>query len=119
MDTSFLGFAVLLFIATVLMIEGVYLFWHSRHGAAVKRVKARVRAAAPGAGGDGDQVSILKRRTLSDSALLVSLLSAVPHVHALDQLLLQAGLRWTVARFIGYSAAFGACGMVVPFMLHQ
>ncbi|CAG4909211.1 type II secretion system F family protein [Paraburkholderia gardini] len=119
MDTSFMGFVVLLFIATVLMIEGLYIFWHNRHGASVKRMKQRVRAAAPGGKSGDDQLSILKTRTLSDSPLLLQLLMLMPRVQMFDRLLLQSGLTWSVGRFFGYMGGCAAAGLVAGFVLHQ
>ncbi|MGF6757033.1 type II secretion system F family protein [Paraburkholderia sp. GAS334] len=119
MNTSFLGFVVLLFVATVLMIEGLYFFWHSRHGASVKRMKQRVRAAAPGGNASDEQLSILKRRTLSDSPMLLGILRMVPRVNTLDRLLQQSGSTWSVGRFLGYSAVLSVCGVAVGIVLHQ
>ncbi|CAG4893910.1 type II secretion system F family protein [Paraburkholderia saeva] len=119
MDTSFMGFVVLLFIATVLMIEGLYIFWHNRHGASVKRMKQRVRAAAPGGKSGDDQLSILKTRTLSDSPLLLQLLTLMPRVQMFDRLLLQSGLTWSVGRLFGYMGGCAVAGLVIGFVLHQ
>jgi tight adherence protein B len=118
MDTSFLGFAVLLFLAIVLLIEGIYLYWNSRHGPHVKRMQQRVRAMS-GGGGNGDEpLSILKKRLLSDSPFVTQLLTQVPRVHHLDRLLQQSGLGWSVARFIGYSLACACAGLVAGFVFH-
>ena len=45
MNRLFLGFAVLLFFAVVLVIEAGYVWWNSHHGAGVKRLDQD--AAAP------------------------------------------------------------------------
>jgi tight adherence protein B len=119
MDTSFIGFVVLLFIATVLLIEGAYLYWHGRHGAAVKRVKARVHALSTPVGGAGEAQSILKNGGLNDSSLAARLLLGMPRAQALQQLLVQAGLNWTLKRFFGYVGACAACGLAAGLVLHQ
>jgi tight adherence protein B len=43
MDTSYLLFGVLLFVAVVLGLEGVYQLWSSRHSGEAKRLAARLR----------------------------------------------------------------------------
>ena len=43
MDLSYLLFAVLLFVAVVLALEGLYQLWRSRHSAEAKRLAARLR----------------------------------------------------------------------------
>jgi tight adherence protein B len=53
MDTGYLLFGVLLFVAVVLALEGLYHLWAARHSAEAKRIAARLRfldgapAAAP------------------------------------------------------------------------
>ncbi|WP_206956446.1 type II secretion system F family protein [Trinickia acidisoli] len=113
MDTTFLGFAVLLFFATVLSVEGLYLYWISRHGAQAKRITARIELGSSNAQAGGQPLSILKERKLSDSRWLVHLLVDVPGVHAVDRLLKQAGLTTTVGRFLGYTLGCAAVGLVL------
>ncbi|WP_157263420.1 type II secretion system F family protein [Azohydromonas aeria] len=43
MDTSYLLFGVLLFLAVVLALEGLYQMWNSRHSAEARRLEARLR----------------------------------------------------------------------------
>jgi tight adherence protein B len=43
MDTSHLLFGVLLFVAVVLALEGLYLLWSSRHSSEARRLAARLR----------------------------------------------------------------------------
>jgi tight adherence protein B len=57
MNTSLIGFAVLAFLAIVLLIEAVYLFWSSRHGTAVKRMDERLRALSAGGNISKEQLS--------------------------------------------------------------
>jgi tight adherence protein B len=118
MDRSFIGFAVLLFIATVLLIEGIYLYWNGRHGAAVKRVNARMRALSNNGANASEPLSILKRGAQSDSPTMLRLLMGVPRVHALNQLLLQAGVSWSIKRLFCYMAVCAACGFMVAVVVH-
>jgi len=119
MDTSFIGFVVLLFIATVLLVEGLYLYWHARHGKAVKRLKARVSALSAARGEGGEPLSILKRNGAGEGSLLARLLFGAARAQALHQLLLQAGLAWTTARFMTYTGIGAACGLLLGLTLHQ
>ncbi|MGA7781318.1 MAG: type II secretion system F family protein [Paraburkholderia sp.] len=118
MDRSFIGFAVLLFIATVLLIEGVYLYWNGRHGAAVKRVNARMRALSGNGSDTSEPLSILKRGLQSDSPTMLRRLMGVPRVDALNKLLLQGGVSWSIKRLFVYMALCGFCGLMVALVLH-
>jgi tight adherence protein B len=42
MDTVF-AFAVLLFAAVILMVEGAWLWWSGAHGSAARRIAKRLR----------------------------------------------------------------------------
>jgi tight adherence protein B len=118
MNTSFIGFAVLAFLAVVLAIEGIYLFWSSHHGTSVKRMDERIRALSAGGNVSSQQLSILKQRMLSESPFITSLLLRMPRVHALDRQLQQSGLKWSVARFITYTLLCAAAGAFAGFVLH-
>jgi tight adherence protein B len=117
MNTSLIGFAVLAFLAIVLLIEAVYLFWSSRHGTAVKRMDERLRALSAGGNISKEQLSILKQRLLSESPFVTRLLLHVPRVHALDRQLQQSGLRWSVARFATYTLLCALAGVVLGFLM--
>jgi tight adherence protein B len=116
MNMTFLGFAVLLFLATALSIEGLYLFWASRHGPEAKRIAARIEIGSSAAKGEGQPLSILKDRKLSESKLLVRLLTDAPGVHAVECTLKQAGLKMTVGRFVGYSLICAGAGFSLGFI---
>jgi tight adherence protein B len=117
MNTSFIGFAVLAFLAVVLLIEAIYLFWSSGHGPVVKRMDERIRALSAGGNVNSEQMSILKQRLLSESAFIARVLSRVPRVHALDRQLQQSGLTWSVARFASYTLLGGVVGAILGFMM--
>jgi tight adherence protein B len=116
MNSSLIGFAVLGFLAIVLLIEAVYLLWNGRHGTAVKRMDERLRALSAGGNVGKEQLSILKQRLLSESPFITQLLQRVPRVQALDRQLLQSGLRWSVARFATYTllCALAGAGLGLP-----
>lgn len=116
MNMTFLGFAVLLFLATALSIEGLYLFWASRHGPEAKRIAARIEIGSSAAKADSQPLSILKDRKLSESKLLVRLLTDAPGVHAIECTLKQAGLTMRVGRFVGYSLICAGAGFSLGFV---
>lgn len=113
MNTTFFAFAVLLFLATVLSIEALYLYWANRHGPRARRLAARVEVASANPQANGQPLSILKQRKLSDSPLLVRLLSDIPFMHSIDSALKQAGMKITVGRFVGYTCAAAVAGLAI------
>lgn len=119
MDAIFSAFAVLLFAAVILMIEGAWLWWSGAHGGAARRIAKRLRLMAATGGGGSERVDILKRRTYSSNPALEKLLRRISQLNLLDRLLLQAGVRWSVAQFIGCSLAAAGVGVVVPQLLHM
>ncbi|WP_343730537.1 type II secretion system F family protein [Duganella sp.] len=119
MDAIFSAFAVLLFAAVILMIEGAWLWWSGAHGGAARRIAKRLRLMAVSGGGGSERVDILKRRTYSSNPALEKLLRRISQLNLLDRLLLQAGVRWSVAQFIGCSVAAAGFGVFLPQMLHM
>lgn len=119
MDKSFMGFVVLLFIATVLLIEGVYLYWTGRHGKAVTRVNARVRALTGNGVAASESLSILKNGSESETPWMLRLLMGGSRLSALNQFLLQAGLNWSIKRLFFYAAVCAVCGLFAGLILHQ
>jgi tight adherence protein B len=117
MDTVFSAFAVLLFAAVILMIEGAWLWWSGSHGSAARRISKRLRLMAARGEGGAERIDILKQRAYSRNPRLEKLLRRFTRLAALDRLLLQAGVRWTVAQFIGSSLAMLLAGLLLPAML--
>jgi len=111
MDTVFSAFAVLLFAAVILLIEGAWLWWSGTHGGAARRISRRLQLMA--ARGEGERVTILKQRRYSRWPALERLLRVVPQVAALDRLLLQAGVRWSVAQLLGSALVCAAAAMAL------
>lgn len=101
MDYLYYLFATLIFVAVVLLIEGVYLTWNSSKGPEAERVLRRLRVMSAGTHGSDQSISIVKERLLSKTPAMQRLLLRVPRVGALDRLLQQSGLSWTVAEFLG------------------
>ena len=103
MDPIFYAFIVLLFVAVVLAVEGIYLWWNSRHGPAAKRIESRIRALSAGGQVHKERLTILKDRMLRDSSSLEKLLMNMPRVKALDLIIQQSGLDWSVSRLLSTS----------------
>jgi tight adherence protein B len=112
-------FIVLAFIATVLLLEGLYLTWSAYKGPEAKRVEQRLRAMSAG-GSSATEASILKQRLLSEAPLLQRWLLRLPRVHELDRILQQSGTNCTVAKLAGISVAFALAAFVaasfVPYL---
>lgn len=96
-------FMVLAFVAVVLLVEGLYLYWNATRSPEVRKIEERLHALAAGAGGGGE-ASILKERLLSGAPALQRMLFAIPRLRRLDRLLEQSGLAWSVSRLLFLSA---------------
>ncbi|MYM69264.1 pilus assembly protein TadB [Pseudoduganella sp. FT55W] len=118
MDAIFSAFAVLLFAAVILMIEGAWLWWSGAHGSAARRISKRLRMMAASSDGGSERVDILKRRSYSGYPALEKQLRRIGRLALLDRLLLQAGVHWSVAQFIGGSLVTIVLGLLLPKMLH-
>lgn len=100
MNSMLIGFAASLFIAVVLGAVGFYQWWNSRHGQTAKRLNQRLEMALFSLTGRDAKTDILKQRVLAESTDIARVLQRVPHVDALDLILLQSGLDWSVSRFL-------------------
>lgn len=116
MDLMFSAFTVLLFAAVILAIEGAWLWWSGNHGGDARRIARRLQLMAARTDGS-EQVTILKQRRYSAQPLLESWLRRLPQAAALDRLLLQAGVTWTVARFGAMQGGLLLAAACVPAAL--
>jgi tight adherence protein B len=116
MDLVFAAFAVLLFAAVIFMVEGTWLWWTTSHGKSARRIARRLDMMA-GRGEGLERISILKQRRYATSPLLERWLVRVPQLAPLDRLLLQSGLGWQVARFLGGSLALPLATLLVLQLL--
>lgn len=112
MNFLFYGFAVFLFAAVILGIEGVYLWWISTHGAAAQRIARRLQIMS-GTGGRSERISILKQRRYSKRDSVDRILHQWSLAHRIDQLLVQAGGKWSVDQFFLASLASLALGLAL------
>ncbi|MBZ2206058.1 type II secretion system F family protein [Massilia soli] len=113
MDAIYYGFAVLLFAAVILLVEGAYLWWSSTHGGEAQRISRRLRVMSGGVDGGPGDVSILKQRRYSKNDEIDKLLHKSRAANAIDRLIMQAGVRWSVVQFIGATAAMMLSGFVM------
>jgi tight adherence protein B len=112
-------FAVLLFIAVVLAIEGAYLWWNDSRGPEAKRIERRLNVMSAGAHGETREATILKQRLLSQTPGLQRLLLAVPRIHRVDRFLEQSGVSWSVAQFLLLIVALAAGSLTVMRVLDE
>ncbi|MCO5398540.1 type II secretion system F family protein [Ralstonia soli] len=117
MNEIFYAFAILLFVAVVLCIEGVYQWWNSTHGPEAKRIDERIRALSAGGHVGQEQLSILKKRLLSESPWFQRWLMSLPRVSAIDRWLEQSGSPWSVAQLLGYSTLTALCVLALGVWL--
>jgi tight adherence protein B len=116
MDIVFTAFAVLLFSAVIFMVEGVWMWWSTSHGRSARRIARRLDLMSGRAEG-GERISILKQRRYAASPGLDQWLRGIAQLASLDRLLLQAGVRWQVGQFLGWSAAvLGMALLLLPLL---
>jgi tight adherence protein B len=111
--------SVLVFIAVILFVEGLYLMWRTYKGPQAKKIERRLSALSA-AGDTSAQAKLLRERMLSDLPPFQRFLLRLPRAHQLDRLLLQANLNWTVSRLLLACAALGAVSyLALTGLLHQ
>ena len=115
MDYFYYLFVILAFIAVVLLLEGSYLAWNAYKGPEAKRIERRLRAMSAGTH-EGGELSIVKKRLLSDTPTLDRLLLEIPRIHQLDRLLLQSGLALNVAGFLGLTILGALAGFIMAMV---
>ncbi|HEX8477076.1 MAG TPA: type II secretion system F family protein [Telluria sp.] len=115
MDGAFYGFVVLLFAAVVLLIEGLYLWWNSAHGGGAQRIARRLNVMAASTVSRSERISILKQRRFCSHEGWDRILHRRRFAHRIDKLLLQAGMKWSVAQFLACCAGALAGGLLLSF----
>ncbi|PPC93389.1 MAG: pilus assembly protein TadB [Methylotenera sp.] len=115
MNNLYYLFIVLGFLAVVLFLEGTYLAWNAYRGPEAKRMEKRLRAMSAGA--EIKDSSLLKQRMLAQTPTMDRLLLQIPRIHQLDRLLMQSGLRLTVAGFLGLTLLLTMVGFLLALLL--
>jgi tight adherence protein B len=100
MDNLLIAFSVLVFAAVILVFEAGYLWWSAAHGDEARRIARRLSVMA-GVAAPEQRISILKQRHYSQLETLDHFLQQRWLAHALDKLLQQSGLSWSVSQVIG------------------
>jgi len=109
---------VLVFVAVLLLLEGLYLVWKSYKGPEARKLEKRLQSLS-GSGDITPEAKVLKERMLSDVPALQRWLLRVPRVRNLDRQILQSGLDWTVSKLLLGCAALGVVGfMAVVGLAH-
>jgi len=117
MNLSFALFVVVGFVAVVLLIEGLFVYWSDTKSPEVRRVSERLRAISAGGHGDATELKLLKQRMLSDSPTMQQLLLRVPRVQQVDRLMQQAGDSNTVSHLLAMCGIFGIAGLLVGLLV--
>lgn len=111
MNNLYYLFIVLGFLAVVLFLEGAYLAWNAYRGPEARRMEKRLRAMS--AGSDVKGSSLLKQRMLAQAPAMDRFLLQIPRIHQLDRLLMQSGLRLSVAGFLGSTLLMILVGLLL------
>ncbi|SEB25230.1 type II secretion system F family protein [Variovorax sp. YR216] len=116
---SLLTVVVLVFVAMLLLFEGLYLLWKSYKSPEALQLEKRLQALS-GSRDKTPQAKILKERMLSEAPALERWLLRIPRARELDRLILQSGLNWTVSKLLLGCLALGVGGcMTVMVIGHQ
>lgn len=107
---------VLVFVAALLLMEALYLFWRSAKGPQARKLSRRMQALATD-GGSSSPVRVLKGATLSKLPGLERWLSSMPRLQGTKGYLVQADVRWTVAQLMLASALLGVVGIAAATRL--
>lgn len=100
MDRTLLAFGACLFVTIVMAATMGYQWWQRRHSTAARRFGRRLRAVTSTPWQDEAAASIMKARALAQTPFMTALLRRMPHSDALDRILRQSGLQWTVSVFM-------------------
>lgn len=115
----FLVLSVLVFLAVVMLLEGIYMMWNTYKGPQAKKIEQRLQVLSESSDTSA-QAHLLRQRMLSGMPVLARLLLRMPRAHQLDRLILQANLNWTVSRLLLSCAALGLVGFLAASeLLHQ
>ena len=108
---NFLTMVVLVFIALMLLMEGLYLFWRAHRSQGARQLQQRLQSLQQAAEAH-KQVNVLRERALSDLPTLQRTLARLRSARRMDHLIQQAGSDWSVSRLLLTSAVCGAMGLM-------
>lgn len=119
MDSQFIFYIVLVFIAAFFAIEASYFWWASHFGKESTKLKKRIASIS---NHDLDRINyqgILKSRYSENKSALSLFLFQFSISKRLDALLLQAGGFWTVAKFFKFSGAAAAIAAFIGLLMNM
>lgn len=91
----------LVFIAAIVLLEGLYLLWRAFMDEGLIKINKRLRALSAGGEPHRKAVNLMRQREMSTIPFLNRILLSIPRLHALDRLLEQAAVNFSVSRFLG------------------
>jgi tight adherence protein B len=109
---------LLVFVSVILLVEGAWLLWRARHGAAAVRLQRRLDLVARKSD-VAAQRPLLKSHRLSELSALARALSGIALTSRLNNLIAQAGLHWTVGRLLLASCTAGVAGLAFGMLAAQ
>ncbi|MES2784564.1 MAG: type II secretion system F family protein [Pseudomonadota bacterium] len=119
MGNSFLVITVLVFVAFLLLFETLYFLWRDARGPRALKLRSRIDALNASRDHSG-QTRIVRQRVLSELPTIERYLQSVPRMRALDRMIHQSGLPWTVAKVLLASLSIAVIGwLIVSVELRQ
>ena len=118
MSLTFAFFLILGFVAVVLLLEGVYIYWNDNKSPEVRRLQQRLRALSAG-GHEAGESQLLKERVLSRTPAIQRLLLQLPRVHEIDRLLQQSGYTQTLSHLMAMRAILILGGLLGGLILRS
>jgi tight adherence protein B len=109
MDIKFNIFIVFVFIAALFALEALYYWWTKSYGAESTRLKRRIESIASHDLSKNDYQGILKNRYAAQSDSYTQFIINLPLINKLDNLLMQSGKYWTLAKLFRIS---GICLLI-------
>lgn len=117
-NSDFLMVAVLVFVAAMLLFEGLYLIWRSKRGRDAVKLERRLKDLH-GWRSDSQRAKLLKQRSPSELSPFERMLESIPRVQRLDRFLVQSGVDWSVSRLLLSTLVMAAAGFYLAHeMLH-
>jgi tight adherence protein B len=96
---SFFIVTTLVFVAVLLLLESAYLVWNSQRGPQATKLKSRLNALSA-THDRTTETGLLRQRMLSELPPMEQFLQSMPRMRALDRIILQSGLDWTVSKLL-------------------
>lgn len=116
MSSLFLVFLALVFVAAILMFQGMFTLWNAYRGPEARRIEKRLQSMAVG-GIESVESELVRDRLKSDLPFLDRALLALPRVRELDELLAQAGMDMSPTRLLVQSGLFAVGGLILAAVL--